>query len=86
MLPPQSHGAIEQARTSLLRLLRKRFNLPLSFTRQGFQNYAYPIWNAPQSGILVAPELIISGSVYVSDVFVKPSVAKKVLSADITLT
>ena len=66
--------------------LRKRFNLPLSFSHQGFQDLAYPIWGAFQSGILVAPQLIVGGPVYVADVFVKPSVAKKELTAEITLT
>ena len=66
--------------------LRRVFNLPLSFTHNGFQDLAYPIWNAFQSGILVTPTLKSSGVVYLSDVFVKPSVAKKELSFDYTLT
>jgi len=66
--------------------LRRRFNLPLAFTHQGFQDLAYPIWGAFQSGILVAPQLVMSGPVYVADVFVKPSVATKELAAEVTLT
>ena len=66
--------------------LRRNFNLPLSFTGHGFQDLAYPIWNAFQSGILVAPTLKTSGAVYLSDIFVKPSVAKKELSFDFNLT
>ena len=65
--------------------LRKRFNLPVSFFHNGFQDLAYPIWNHPQSGILVTPELIAAGRVYASDVFVKPSVAQKKLVLDVTL-
>ena len=40
--------------------LRKMFNLPLSFTHNGFQPLAYPIWNGFQSGILATPQLIAS--------------------------
>jgi hypothetical protein len=66
--------------------LRRKFNLPLSFSHQGFQDLAYPVWNAFQSGILVAPQLVVSGPVYVADVFVKPSVARKELTAEVTVT
>ena len=66
--------------------LRKMFNTPLSVVSNGFQDLDYPIWHAWQSGILVAPTLTTTGSVYASDVFVKPSVAKKSLAAEITLT
>ncbi len=38
--------------------LRKKFNLPIKFFGQGFQDLAYPIWRHPQSGILVAPVLV----------------------------
>ena len=44
--------------------LRKMFNLPLSFTHNGFQHLAYPIWNGFQSGILATPELIVGGPTY----------------------
>jgi beta-galactosidase/beta-glucuronidase len=65
--------------------LRKRFNLPVKFFADGFQDLAYPIWNHPQSGILVTPELVAAGTVYISDVFVKPSVAQKQLSLDLAI-
>ena len=65
--------------------LRKVFNLPLSFTHNGFQDLAYPIWNGFQSGILGTPELIVSGSSYAADVFVRPSVSKKQLAVDVTV-
>ena len=66
--------------------LRKHFNLPLSFTHMGFQDLAYPVWNAFQSGILVTPELVAAGPVYSADVFCKPSVARKELAVDVTLS
>ncbi|MCW3100449.1 MAG: Beta-galactosidase/beta-glucuronidase [Chthonomonadaceae bacterium] len=66
--------------------LRKHFNLPLSFTHTGFQDLAYPVWNAFQSGMLVTPELVSAGSVYSADVFCKPSVARKELVIDVTLS
>ncbi len=65
--------------------LRKKFNLPLRYLGEGFQDFAYPIWNHPQSGMLVAPELVAAGGVYASDVFCQPSVAKKQLALDISL-
>ena len=65
--------------------LRKRFNLPLSFTHMGFQDLAYPVWNAFQSGMLVTPELVAAGPVYSADVFCKPSVARKELAVDVTV-
>lgn len=66
--------------------LRKTFNLPLKYLSDGFQDLDYPVWNCPQSGILGSPTLVATGgSVYASDVFVKPSVAKKRLDAEVTL-
>lgn len=65
--------------------LRKQFNIPLSFTGRGFQDLAYPVWNAWQSGIVQTPVLTSANEIYVSDVFVKPSVAQKKLTADITV-
>ena len=65
--------------------LRRKFNLPLSFSHQGFQDLAYPIWNNFQSGILVTPELVAAGPVCATDVFVKPSVARKELAVEVTL-
>ncbi len=66
--------------------LREKFNLPPDFGRMGFQDLAYPVWGSQQSGILVTPTLTIAGSAYVSDVFVKPSVAKKLLAVEVTVT
>jgi len=65
--------------------LRRQFNLPVDYFSQGFQDLAYPIWNASQSGIVQIPTLTSAGGVYASDVFVKPNVAKKELVADITI-
>lgn len=65
--------------------LRRTFNVPESFSHQGFQELAYPVWNAPQSGILRTPTLVAAGGVYISDVFVKPSVAKKQLAVEFTI-
>jgi hypothetical protein len=65
--------------------LRKTFNYPLEVTQRGFQDLAYPIWNAFQSGILVTPELVAAGPVYTADVFCKPSVARKELALEVTL-
>ena len=57
--------------------LRRSFNMPLHFTHNGFQDLAYPGWSAFPSGILVTPTFVSAGRVYVSDVFCKPSVAKR---------
>ncbi|HWE04514.1 MAG TPA: glycoside hydrolase family 2 TIM barrel-domain containing protein [Tepidisphaeraceae bacterium] len=65
--------------------LRKTFNLPESFFHSGFQELAYPIWSQSQSGIIQTPTLVAAGSVYASDVFVKPSVAKKQLAVEVTI-
>ena len=66
--------------------LRKTFNVPLDFTKHGFQDFAYPVWNGMQSGILNTPVFTVSGGVAVTDVFCKPSVAKKALGLEITLS
>ena len=66
-------------------LLRKTFNLPIKFFSDSFQNFDYPIWNCPQSGILATPVFSAAGGVYVSDIFVKPSVARHTLDSDLTL-
>ncbi|HET6387210.1 MAG TPA: glycoside hydrolase family 2 TIM barrel-domain containing protein [Armatimonadota bacterium] len=66
-------------------LLRKQFNLPIEFSHNGFQRLAYPVWGAFQSGILVTPTLTAAGPVYANDVFVRTSVARKELAADVTL-
>ncbi len=65
--------------------LRRKFNLPLAFAGQGFQDLAYPIWKAFQSGILATPTLTAAGPVYASNVFIKPSVAKKQLGVEVSL-
>lgn len=66
--------------------LRKRFNLPVRFFSEGFQDLAYPIWHHPESGMLATPELVAAGSTYASDVFCKPSVTDKQLALEVTLT
>ena len=65
--------------------LRRHFNTPLQFTHSGFQDLAYPVWNSFQSGILATPTFESAGRVYVSDVFCKPSVAKKSLELEVTV-
>ena len=66
--------------------LRRQFNLPLSVTGGGFQDLAYPIWHAFQSGILATPTLTAAGPVYAADVFCKPSVARHEMGVDVRLT
>lgn len=66
--------------------LRRKFNLPLRYSHEGFQDLAYPIWNAFQSGILIAPEFVAAGPVRAADVFVKSSVAQKRLAVKVTLS
>ncbi len=67
--------------------LRRMFNYPAGegWFGRGFMDFAYPVWSNPQSGMLEAPIFTAAGAVYASDVFVKPSVAKKELAAEITL-
>ena len=65
--------------------LRRKFNIPVSAAKTGFQDLAYPIWNGFQSGILATPTLTIAGQTRVSDAFCKPSVANKTLTADVTV-
>ena len=65
--------------------LRKTFNYPIKFISSGFQDFDYPVWNCSQSGILATPSLTAAGQVYVSDIFVKPSVAKKAMDTEVTL-
>ena len=67
-------------------VLRKTFNYPSELFSKGFQDFVYPIWNHPQSGILVTPTLTQTvDPVYVSDVFVKPSVKNQRLDVEITV-
>jgi beta-galactosidase len=65
--------------------LRRKFNIPLSFVGNGFQDLAYPIWHAWESGIVQTPTLTSAGAIYTADVFVKPRVADKTLNGDLTL-
>ncbi|MCL1887468.1 MAG: hypothetical protein FWF96_01175, partial [Kiritimatiellaeota bacterium] len=72
--------------------LRKKFNAPVSLigeghgSGQGWQDLAWPVWSYGFSGILQTPELIaMGGPVYTSDVFMKPSVARKELAVETTL-
>ena len=66
--------------------LRRTFNLPLAFFGNGFQNLVYPVWNQKPLGILGTPELVSTGTAYAADVFAKPSVARKELGVEVTLT
>ncbi|MBM4031369.1 MAG: hypothetical protein FJ291_06230, partial [Planctomycetes bacterium] len=66
--------------------LRRTFNVPVRFFDQGWQDLAYPIWHHAQSGILVTPEFVVAGPAYASDVFCRPSVAKKELALEVTVT
>ena len=61
------------------------FNMPLEFSHHGFQDLSYPVWAAFQSGILVTPSLVSAGRAYTSDVFCKPSVARKELALEVTV-
>ncbi len=65
--------------------LRRRFNLPLRFSHEGFQDLAYPVWNHFQSGLLQTPEWVAAGPVYAADVFCKPSVRRQTLEAEVTV-
>ena len=66
--------------------LRRRFNLPIRYFGEGFQDLAYPIWNHPQSGLLQTPEFVVAGGpVYAEDVFAKPSVSRRTLAVEIAL-
>lgn len=66
--------------------LRRTFNLPMSWFTQGWQEFVYPVWNQSQSGILGTPLLLSAGSTYAADIFVKPSVRRRVLDTEISLT
>lgn len=65
--------------------LRKHFNFPPVVFTRGFADLDYPIWVNHYSGLLEAPQFVAAGVAYVADVFVKPSVLKKQLAAEITL-
>jgi hypothetical protein len=66
--------------------LRSKFYLPLKYLGEGFQDLAYPIWRHPQSGILAAPELVTAGAINTANVFCKPSVERKELALEVTLS
>jgi beta-galactosidase len=65
--------------------MRRVFVYPVRILSSGFQDFVYPIWNHSQSGLLETPTLIVAGSTYASDVFVKPSVSNAELAADVTV-
>ncbi|MBW3636507.1 MAG: hypothetical protein KY445_08595 [Armatimonadetes bacterium] len=66
--------------------LRASFRYPLEWSNKGYLDLDYPVWNAFQSGILNTPVFSVGGAVYASDVFVKPSVARRELAAEVTLS
>lgn len=66
-------------------VLRKRWNLPLKYLSDGFQELVYPVWNQKLMGIIGTPEFIAAGPAYAADVFCKPSVANKKLGVEIEL-
>ena len=65
--------------------LRKKFDVPQETAQESLQDLAYPIWGAFQSGMLVAPEFVAAGPVHATDVFCRPSVARKELAVEVTL-
>ena len=46
----------------------------------------FPVASNPESGILATPAFVTCGSVYTADAFVRPSVQRKELSLDVTVT
>ena len=66
--------------------LRKKFFLPHMAFSFGFVDLNYPVWNAMGSGILATPTFTAEGGVNASDVFCKPSVAKKELALEVSLS
>jgi beta-galactosidase len=66
--------------------LRNTFKYPLEWSNKGFMDLDYPVWNSFQSGILNTPVFEVGGPTYVSDIFVKPSVARKQLAVEVTLS
>jgi beta-galactosidase len=70
---------------------RLSFNQPVAW--MGTQNWVNQFFDFPigsdfgqKSGILSAPSLVVAGGVYASDVFVQPSVRKKQLAVELTLS
>ena len=66
--------------------LRRTFNVPPAFFGNGWQTLVYPVWNQKKSGIIGTPEFVSAGPVYAADVFAKPSVARKELGLEVTLS
>ena len=68
-------------------VMRSYFAAPSGSFGKGFREMDYPLAAHPESGILLTPEFVTTGGVaYVSDVFCKPSVAKKTLDLEVTAT
>ncbi len=65
--------------------IRESFAFPVANDHQGFLRLDYPVWGCFDSGLLDTPELTVGGLAFASDVFVKPSVSKKRLDAEVTL-
>ncbi len=68
--------------------LRYSMVLPTDFfnSNQGVSmQLDYPVWNHTENGILQEPSLIVTGSVYTSDVFAIPSVTKKTLGLEVSV-
>jgi len=84
-----SYYAFSEAKSG--RSCRLRFNTPVSWMgAQNFvnQDFDYPVGAAEyaqNAGILEAPSLVVAGSVYASEVFVKPSVQRMELGLEVSL-
>jgi beta-galactosidase len=84
-----SYYAISEKKAG--KICRLLFNTPVDWV--GGQNWVNQMFDFPigagefggQSGILLAPSLVVAGGVYASDVFVRPSVQKKQLGLEVTL-
>jgi len=66
--------------------IRSNFAFPGTNDHQGFLRLDYPVWACFASGMLDTPTLTVGGKTFTSDVFVKPSLQKKRLDADVTLS
>ncbi len=65
--------------------IRESFAFPVANDHQGFLRLDYPVWGCFKSGLLDTPELTVGGPAFASDVFVRPSVSRKRLDADLTV-
>ena len=66
-------------------VMRSYFATPAGSFVKGFREMDYPLAGHSESGILLAPEFVTTGGIaYVSDVFCKPSVARKTLDLEVT--